>query len=164
MDQTKPNTFVKKISNSLEGDNLVELLIKIKEWVRYNIKPVILNQKDDDKILWKRSGNQIIKEKFTSKTRGCTDYVIAFLTLCRAKNIKANFLKVRKGLMLHSLAEVIDNNRRIIVDLTNTQLPPIYFNLTYKNNFNRWRLLKRGKDSWSLSFKSYKDLRRYSKR
>ena len=121
------------------------------------------NSKEHEKLIrWKRTGEEILKDNFVYKTKSCTDLVIVFIKLCNAAWLKTKFVKVKKNLKIHSIAEVKINKTRYICDISVKECKIVEWKLSKENDFFWWKLYKKWIDSWDIGLEKYDDIIKYT--
>ena len=110
-------------------------------------------------IRWRQTAHQILTDGYVYEKRGCTDLVIAFLGLCRAKGLPARFVKVsRNGGKTHSVAEVEVDGTWWIVEVVAPGMPPTQGEITEDKPYRGWQLWKKGPDAWSIGLAAAADI------
>ena len=112
------------------------------------------------RIRWRRTAHQILSDRIVYEGKTCTDLTVLFIALCRAHNLSTRFVKVYKGNRVHSVAEVNIKNKWYIYDASNYKSNPIEGEITEEKDFMGWRLWRKGRDSWDIGLKGYKDIRK----
>jgi transglutaminase-like putative cysteine protease len=157
--QTKITPKIREISNSIEGNDINFIFILL-DWVHNNIaykggklpKGIEFNQ-----IFRQRTGIQIIEDGYSS---GCSDYVLAFIPLARAKGIPTKYVEcINKDYFSgdlqkvagHVFAECFVKDRWITID-------PTAGNLNRGLNYSRYVIYGKGLDSWDLGIRDLKTM------
>lgn len=111
----------------------------------------------EQRIRWRRTATQIFEDAFVYRGHCDADMVVAFLALCKARNIKGRFVKVWKNNQIYSLAEVQLDTTWYIFDVASSDAEPVMGVLGEENDFNGWKLWKKGRDSWDIGLMGYQD-------
>ena len=106
-------------------------------------------------IRWKRTATEILSDGWVYEAKGCTDIVIAFIGLCRAKGLASRFVKVRSDTgKTHSLAEIYHSGAWWLVETVAPGMAPIEGEMKEETPYKIWRLWRKGLDSWSIGLKN----------
>lgn len=163
-DQLKTTKRVQKIADSIEGEGK-ELLINIRKKVFQSLDFKNYNEKTKEhekSIRWKRSANEILGQGYVYEGKACTDIIIAFLGLAKAKGLEGKFVKVYNQKYVHSMAEVKIKESWYYYDIASYNSRPKKGKFTKKEEKEGWRLWKKGKDAWSIGLKNYNDINKIS--
>ncbi len=120
--QTEPNLRIKKIAESIEGNNNTTIpIIRIIAWIKENLEYKRINE-----IKFRRTACDIIESKFYS---GCSDFALLFETIARKKGIPTIHVQTAKkkfvedlresksiGVRGHHFCECFVDNKWILVD------------------------------------------------
>ena len=110
-------------------------------------------------IRWRRTATQIITDGYIYDKKGCTDIVIAYIGLCRAKALQARFVKVRSDSgRTHSLAEVMVEGEWWIVETVARGTEPVCAEITDDKPYKVWQLWRKGNDAWSVGLTAASDI------
>lgn len=107
------------------------------------------NKTHERNIRWERTAEEIFEDGYTYKGRGCTDRVIAFLGLCRALGLNAQFVKLIKPDADHAVAEVELAGKNYICDASIATKPEVG-EITKEKGYKSFTLLGKGRDAWDL--------------
>lgn len=145
---------INNIAKNLDGDGL-EFVLGALKWIQDNMSETQVNKMD---YFRKRNTEQIIKDKFLT---GCTDYVLVFMALMRAKGIPAKYIETisrdwliygnEKDIRGHIFAEIFINNKWHIVD---PQAAVI--RIIYPDKFVKFA---EGLDSWDIGIHNFEELK-----
>lgn len=123
------------------------------------IRPYLKKYEEDElKIRWKRNADDILRDSYVYDKKACTDIVILFLSLANAKGFKTNFVKIKNGSKVHSIAEILIDKEWYSFDASSRKNPKLM-----KGRFSNkgdWKLWKRGKDSWDIGITNYRDTKK----
>ena len=110
-------------------------------------------------IRWKRTATEILSDGWVYEAKGCTDIVIAFIGLCRAKGLATRFVKVRSNTgKQHSLAEIYHSGTWWLVETVVPGMAPIEGEMKEETQYKIWKLWRKGLDSWSIGLKDERTL------
>ena len=149
-----------EIASSVQGTG-IDLVIGLKEKVYESLNFRVYGDEikgHEKSIRWKRTADQIFQEGYVYEGKACTDIVIAYLGLAKARGFDTRFVKVYRGFKVHSIAENLINNEWYIFDVAskNSQLQKGQY---FKGiSINGWSLWKKGQDAWDLGLKEYNDI------
>ncbi len=158
-EQLETTEAIKETALNITGEG-IEYLQNAIGFINTKIKHKEYNKETENhekSIRWKRTADQILKDGYVYKEKGCTDMVILFQALCKAKGYSTMFVKVKEinGNAIHSVAEVeLPKLGWHIVDVVG-RAGVKKGKLEIKNTFGRWTFWKRGHDAWELGFTSY---------
>ncbi len=150
---------IKKTALNIGGDGK-KYLQNVINFINTKIEHRDYNKETEEhekSIRWKRTADQILKDGYIYKQKGCTDMVILFQALCEAKGYLTMFVKVKEieGKAIHSVAEVkLPELGWHIVDVAG-RTGIRKGKLDKKDTFGRWMFWRRGHDAWGLGFISY---------
>ncbi|MFA4960043.1 MAG: transglutaminase domain-containing protein [Candidatus Pacearchaeota archaeon] len=151
---------LRNIADSVQGEGL-ELAIKLKDIVYQllEFRPYDEKTKDHEhNIRWKRTADQILKDGYVYDGKACTDVVVAYLGLARAKGFDTRFVKVFRSDVIHSIAEIFVDNEWYIYDVASRNSQPQKGEYQKGIPINGWTLWKKGRDAWDLELEEYKDV------
>lgn len=158
--QIKTTKRLQKIAEFVNGED-IDLLINLRKKVFQSLKFLPYNEetkKDEKKIRWKRTADEIFKEGYVYEGKACTDIVIAFLGLAKAKGFRTRFVKIYKKGAVHSIAEIKIKNKWYNYDIASYKTEPIEGEFTSESSIDGWKLWKKGKDAWDIGLKEYNDI------
>ena len=152
--QTQITPEIEKITSEISG-TVLEKTQKILE-----IGPTLVERKDfDERVFRKRSGAQIIQDKFIT---GCTDAALVFIVLARASGIPTKYIEtidvewLKNGgssIRGHVYAQVYDESQDKWV-----WVDPMRRNVGNSPGEDRV-IFDEGLDSWDLGITDYNSLR-----
>jgi hypothetical protein len=166
MQQNSQIVITKKISDlamMIKGHGVLYFENVIK-WINKNIMFREYNQETsghEKSIRWRRTADQILKDGYIYRQKGCTDMVILFQALCEAKGYKTNFIKVKEngGKGIHSIAEAeVTGEGWYKIDVAG-RAGVEKGKFTTVEKFGKWIFWKRGRDAWDLGYTSYESIR-----
>ena len=159
MSQIEVTSAIIDVASKIQGEGL-DFVINTLEYVQNTIKAEPYSKKvaeDELKMRWTRTADEILSDGYIYQTKGCTDLVILFQTLCEAKGYTTNFLRVKdkSGVANHSMAEVQIDRKWYTVDAGNSfQIKK--GKLNNEELFRGYALWKRGRDGWDIGLKPKK--------
>lgn len=117
-------------------------------------------KQEEISIRWKRTGEQILKDKYVYKWKACTDIVIAYITLLRALKIPCHFIKLKTDRTIHSVVEIELWEQSYIADISSSN--PIYKigRFAQWKCWNNWIFWKKWQDSWDIWLTKYADTKK----
>jgi hypothetical protein len=162
--QVEVTGLVKEIADSIIGHGF-DFLDNAKQEVnrRLMIRPYDEDTKEHEAaIRWKRSANQILEDGYVYCGKSCTDMVVVFIALCKAKGYETRFDKLIKEIdgrkFVHSVAEVKLENGWYTVDVAGKG-GIIKGEILADKEFNGYRLWKKGRDAWDLGLTNYESIK-----
>ena len=162
--QIETTNKLQEIADSVTGsraDLLVNLQKKVFELI--TVRPYNEQTMDEEHtIRWKRTADQIFKDGYVYDGKACTDLVIAFLGLAKAKGLEARFVKITKEKMVHSVAEVKVKGQWYVYNVSKKDAKPTK-GIASDVSSDGWKLWKRGRDSWDVGLGSYEDMGKFEK-
>jgi transglutaminase-like putative cysteine protease len=153
--QTEITEEVKSVATLIKGEGL-DFIFNLLKWLDTNLE----KRRFDGNVFRKRTADQIIKDKYST---GCTDTALAFVALCRAREIPASYLETidarwfetkPEQIVGHVFSKVYLNNSWLLVDPLNGAI-----HIKSEPNKKQWFVLGEGLDSWDLGIHSYEDLK-----
>ena len=152
MSQTEVTADVSKLASRMAEIQTPEDIVALRDLLFSNLefRPYNeRNRKHEEQIRWRRTASQIIEDGYVYQTKCCTDIVVVFLALCRAKGIEGHFVKVYddRG-RLHSMTEVKLPSGWYIFDAADTRTIPVAGRI--KRDYQGWRLWRKGRDAWDI--------------
>jgi len=148
--------LIKDINNPITLDSLI--YIRDLMYSKITIRPYNDSTKNQEKeIRWKRTAGEILNDGYVYSGKACTDLVVLFIALCKALDLKTNFVKVKNEHMVHSVAEILVGGNWYIFDVANKESIPIEGLITKENPYKDWKLWKKGRDAWDLGLASFED-------
>jgi len=120
-------------------------------------------------IRWKRTGAQVLEDGYVYETKGCTDIVVAFLTLARAAGVEnTRFVKVKnpETRTVHSIGEFELPDGWYIFDVSNSSAVPVKGEILKNEPFSvvgvpsSYFLWKKGRDSWDLGLTEFETIKK----
>lgn len=155
MNQTEITSGIQSIADGFVKTG-IDRIFEVLEWVHKNCKP------ENDPAYKKehfrtRTAEEIIESK---KLTGCTDYALVFIVLMRASGYETEYAEVIEDRWLeqggedirgHVFAEVNIDGKTYIVDPQGACIKAWYG--------KRYVIFAKGKDSWDIGIKDFKDLR-----
>lgn len=139
--------------------NTVEDLLKLRDKLMSSLETRPYNnqtQEHEKKIRWKRTASKILKDGFVYQGKACTDIVVSFLALCKAKKLKTRFVKLRSNSSTHSIAEIKLQDDWFTFDVSQKNSIPQKGEIK-KDNPNLWG---KGNDSWDLGLTEYNSIKK----
>ena len=138
-EQTGTNEKIKKIANSIYGDNnSVSSVIGIIYWIKNYFG---CSKEDKDKLKFNKTASEILENGYT----GCSDFALLFETIAREKQIPTIHVQTAKKIYVqrlqegeatvtegHHFCECFINGKWILVDPINERILLDYD----KNDFN----------------------------
>ncbi len=123
-------------------------------------------QEEEKKIRWKRTGSEILRDRYVYQGKACTDLVIAFITLARTAGIKNTcFVKLinKQTGAVHSVGEFELPDGWYIFDIAHSKTLPIKGRIIKNVPFGipplgPYLLWKKGRDSWDLGLTEFKTI------
>jgi hypothetical protein len=163
--QVEVTGLVKEIADGTIGHGF-DFLDNAKQEVhrRLMIRPYNEDTREHEAaIRWKRSANQILEDGYVYYGKSCTDMVVVFIALCKAKGYETRFDKLIKEIdgrkLVHSVAEVKLEDGWYVVDISGSGGIK-KGELKLKGNFNGYRLWKKGRDAWDLGLTDYESMKK----
>ena len=151
---------LRNIADSVQGEG-IKLIKGLKEKVYESLefRPYNDEIKDQEKSLrWKRTADQIFKEGYVYEGKACTDIVIAYLGLARARGFDTKFVKVSREQKVHSIAEILVGQEWYIFDVASRDSKPQKGKYINDLQIGGWKLWKKGRDSWDLGLENFGDI------
>jgi hypothetical protein len=138
-----------------------ETLIRIRDrmFSKLEIKPFNEETAQHEKaIRWKRTASEILNDCYVYQGKACTDLVVLFISFCLALGLETRFVKLRKGKMVHSVAEIKLSDGWYIFDASDKNSLPVKGEVTPDTPFKDWQLWKKGRDAWDLGLEKFEDI------
>jgi hypothetical protein len=165
MDNTKsqidPSEEIKLFVNDLKLPINSETLAKIRDRMFLKIETRPFNDatsQHEKSIRWKRTAAEVLNDCYVYQGKACTDLVVLFISFCRALGLETRFVKLRKGKMVHSVAEIKLSDGWYIFDVSDKNSLPIKGEITPDTPYRDWQLWKKGRDAWDLGLEEFKDI------
>lgn len=156
-EQIQVTTKLQEIADSVEGDGIT-LVIGLKDKVHESLETRPYNDETsvhEYSIRWRRTADQILDDGYVYQGKACTDIVIAFLGLAKARGYECLFVKVRGVNGLHSLAEIKADDDWYIFNVTMPDSQPQKGQFVEGIPYKGWVLLGKASDAWELGYKKF---------
>jgi predicted transglutaminase-like protease len=155
--QTEPSENIRNTAVNFKSVGL-NLIFEILEWLKKNLKET-KSTEEKNKLFRRRTAEEIIRSGMVT---GCTDYALAFIALTRAKGIPTKYVEAIRNRWLdvgdegfiegHVFAECFINGKWYVIDPQEGDI---------KTGYQRFRVFKKGLDSWDIGIKSFDDLKKH---
>jgi hypothetical protein len=120
-----------------------------------------LTKEEEEKIRWKRTGTEVIEDRYVYQGKACTDLIVAFTVLAKAGGVEeTRFVKLKsnENNMVHSVGEFKLENEWYIFDASNSKSVPEKGEITDK--YGPFLLWKKGRDAWDLGLTEFDTIRK----
>ncbi|MCL5410251.1 MAG: transglutaminase domain-containing protein [Patescibacteria group bacterium] len=145
--QIETTPEIKDLVANIKTPITPETLVQIRNLMYSKLKmcPYDDSTKEHEKaIRWKRTADEILKDGYVYQEKACTDLTVLFIALCKALDLETSFVKVKKGKMVHSVAEVRLNDGWYVFDVAGTRNTPIKGVITKLSPYKDWQIMAKG--------------------
>jgi hypothetical protein len=159
--QIDPSDEIKSLVSDLKLPANRETLIKVRDrmFSKLEIRPFNETTAPHERtIRWKRTASEILNDCYVYQGKACTDLVVLFISFCRALGLETRFVKLRKGKMVHSVAEIELSDGWYIFDVSDKNSLPIKGEIKPDSPYKDWQLWKKGRDAWDLGLEKFEDI------
>lgn len=160
--QTDMTISVSKLASKIGEIRTPQDIVVLRDLVFSNLKFRPYNERSrehEEQIRWRRTASQIIEDGYVYQTKYCTDIVVVFLALCRAKSIEGYCVKVYDDSgKVHSMAEVKLPSGWYIFDAANKHSTPVAGRIV--EGYQGWHLWRKGRDAWDIGLTNSSSARR----
>jgi len=125
------------------------------QYKKYNL----FSRRKVKRIRWRRTAAEIFNDHIVYEGKACTDLTICFIAFCNAHGIKTKFVKIKKGIRVHSIVELFFLGNWYIYDVS-TNRNPVKGTVSKEKPFMGWNLWRKGRDSWDIGLEKYADIRK----
>ncbi len=162
--QVEVTEYVTEMASNVGNVESPEVLLNLRKVIFRSLKfrPYTKRTRRHEKqIRWRRTASQILQDGYVYKTKACTDIVIVFLALCRARGLEARFVKVYSdALRVHSIAEVKLPGGWFVFDVASRKAVPKAGEITSESGYGQWHLWKKGRDAWDIGLTGYGSMKK----
>lgn len=153
---------LQSIAFSVSGEG-IPLVIGLRDKVYESLRFRPYNEKTKElehQIRWKRTADQIFKDGYVYEGKACSDIVVAYLGLAKAREFTTQFVEVYNDRNVHSIAEIFVDNKWYIYNVASRQPNPQEGQYRLGEPLNGWYLWKKGRDAWDLGLMERRDIRK----
>ncbi len=161
--QLEPSAKIRELIADIKKPITPDKLKQIKERLdlKIELRPYNESTREHEKaIRWRRTASQILQDGFVYEGKACTDQVVLFLAFCQALELETRFVKIKKGEMVHSVAEIKLSDGWYVFDVSGKSTAPIKGEITDETPYKDWQLWRKGRDAWDLGLNSFETIKK----
>jgi hypothetical protein len=151
---------LRNIADSVQGQG-IDLVMGLRDKIFQSLEFRPYNEETKEhefSIRWARTADQIISDGYVYQEKGCTDIVVAYLGLAKARGFYTRFIKVFAKQSVHSIAEILFDNEWHNFDVASINSQPQKGQYTKGVPINGWYLWKKGQDAWDIGLRKPGDI------
>lgn len=160
--QVEVTPLVRRVASTVDSITTPGHLTELQHAMLSNLEYCEYTRKTagrEREIRWRRTADEILRDRYVYEGKACTDLTVVFIALCRAHGLEPVFVKVYRTGRVHSLVEVAIGGTWYIYDPSRYRSEPMEGRIEAGTAFQGWTLWRKGRDSWDIGLCEYDDIR-----
>jgi transglutaminase-like putative cysteine protease len=129
-------------------DNIREKVMSKLVFLPYSIE----TEEAEHALRYRRSADQVLSDGYVYTGKACSDIVITYLSLAKAKGLQTRFVKLYNARTTHSIAEVRIPEGWYMHDVALNKRPVAG---EFQDGIDGWKLYRKGRDAWDIGLTDY---------